>query len=61
MTMTGMTTSHRYRKRPAKGVIDVRRGMTLGVSLGPRRRGRDGGSKASTSARDCAFGSSVNT
>ena len=29
-------------KRPAKGVIDVRRGMTLGVSLGPRRRGRDG-------------------
>ena len=30
------------RKRPAKGVIDVRRGTTLGVSLGPRRRGRDG-------------------
>ena len=31
-----------FRKRPAKGVIDVGRGAPLGVSLGPRRRGRDG-------------------
>ena len=29
------------RKRPANGVIDVVRGRTLGVSRGPRRRGRD--------------------
>ena len=28
-------------KRPAKGVIDVVRGRALGMSRGPRRRGRD--------------------
>lgn len=30
------------RKRPAMGAIDVRRGWTLGVNLGPGRQGRDG-------------------
>ena len=42
------------RKRPAKGVIDVRRGTTLGVSLGPRRRGRDGSAAGLRSRRGIA-------